>query len=189
MPGGLEEQIPPTRRGAFLDRDGVINRDSGYVGTLERFEFLPGVPDACRALKELGYQLVIVTNQGGLALEHYSEDDYHRLTAHMLAELERAGAPVTAVYHCPWHPKGGDRYEQWRHWRKPSPAMLLQAAQEHDIDLAGSLMVGDRPTDMQAAEAAGVPLRFFVGSADQAPAGCRTCDSLPAVLPLLASSL
>ena len=174
-----------TKAAAFLDRDGVINYDLGYVGEISRFQFIPKAAAACHALSQMGYQLIVVTNQGGIALGRYSEEDYHTITDHMTASLRAQGAHLTAVYHSPYHPRGDDQYIAWRDWRKPQPGMLLAAAKEHHLDLRRSLMVGDKITDMQAAEAAGVPQRYFIGAHKDAPAGTVACSSLAAVVALL----
>ena len=164
---------------AFLDRDGVINHDTGYIGNISQFKFVAGAKSACRRLVAAGYHLVIVTNQGGIALDYYNEDDYHAINRHMLAALAAAGVTVTAVYHCPYHPRAPTRYTELQHWRKPAPGMLLAAAEAHHLDLSRSFMVGDKETDMQAAAAAGIAKRFFIGTA--APADSTACRSLARV--------
>lgn len=162
------------RKAAFLDRDGVINADHGYVFEPENFEWLPGVFEACRELVRLGYDLVVVTNQSGIARGYYSEDDFQRLTEWMKATFEREGAPLSGVYFCPHHPdKGLGAYRLACNCRKPEPGMLLTAARDLSIDLTKSVMFGDKPGDMTAARRAGVSLRIQVGTDGQAlPAPC-----------------
>lgn len=153
------------RRGAFLDRDGVINVDRGYVSRREDFQFVPGVLDGARRLHELGFALVVVTNQSGIGRGFYSVDEFMGLTDWMKAEFRAAGAPLTGVYYCPHHPQDaiGD-YRRECDCRKPAPGMLLRAARELDIDLAASVMFGDRSSDLEAARSAGVPLRVLLGT-------------------------
>ncbi|MGE5452509.1 MAG: D-glycero-beta-D-manno-heptose 1,7-bisphosphate 7-phosphatase [Acidobacteriota bacterium] len=175
------------RKAAFLDRDGVINRDRAYVHQWNEFEFVPGAVDAMRRLREAGYALIVVTNQSGLARGMYTEAQYQTLTTHMREALAQAGAEVTAVYHCPHHPKGtvSDLAIECD-CRKPQPGMILRAAQEHGLSLADSILVGDKPSDIEAARAAGVGKAYIVQSdneestdglagADAAYADLRAC--------------
>lgn len=151
------EGAPESARAVFLDRDGVVNVDHGYVGRWEDFEFVPGAVDAMRRLHQAGWQLVVVTNQSGVARGYYTEADYEALTERMKAELAAAGAPLAGVYHCPHHPKGSvAAYARDCDCRKPAPGMILRAAGELTIDLAASVLVGDKDSDLQAADAAGV---------------------------------
>ncbi|MCH9704612.1 MAG: HAD family hydrolase [Proteobacteria bacterium] len=167
---------------AFLDRDGVINRDAGYVGSVADFHLLPGVRAACRRIVAAGYRLVVVTNQGGIALGHYTEADYQAVTKHMVALFAAAGVQFAGIYHSPYHSQAPQLYPQWRSWRKPQAGMLLAAAKELALDLPNSLMVGDKVSDMQAAVAAGVSRRFFINNAlEEAPAGAIAVRSLPQV--------
>lgn len=156
---------PALRKAAFLDRDGVINLDRAYVHKWEEFEFVPGAVDAMRRLKQAGYALVVVTNQSGLARGMYTEEQYQTLTAHMRRALSEAGAEVDAVYHCPHHPKG--KVPQLAvdcDCRKPEPGMILRAARDLGLSLADSILVGDKPSDIEAARAAGVGRAFIVQS-------------------------
>lgn len=155
-----------TRRpAAFLDRDGVVNLDHGYVVRIEDFEFVAGTLDACRALAGHGFALVVITNQSGIGRGLYSEADYHMLTAWMRAQFAAAGAPLAGVYHCPHHPT--DAHGIFRvecDCRKPAPGLLLRAASELNLDLDRSILFGDRRSDLQAAHAAGVPHRVLLGT-------------------------
>ncbi len=153
------------RKAAFLDRDGVINLDRAYVHQWDEFEFVPGAVEAMRRLREAGYVLIVVTNQSGLARGMYTEAQFQELTAHMRAALKEAGAEVEAVYHCPHHPKGKvPELAVDCDCRKPEPGMILQAAREHGLSLADSFMVGDKPSDIEAARAAGVGRAYIVQS-------------------------
>jgi D-glycero-D-manno-heptose 1,7-bisphosphate phosphatase len=141
----------------FLDRDGVINVDRGYVHKVEQFRFIPGSDLALARLQAAGWRLVVVTNQSGLARGLYSIDDYERFTAHLRAQLAALGVQLDAVLHCPHLPDAAvHSYRLACDCRKPGPGMLLQAARELSLDLATSVIVGDRLSDVQAGRAAGV---------------------------------
>ncbi len=144
----------------FLDRDGVINVDHDYVHRIEDFEFVPGIFDLTRfATHELGWPIVVVTNQSGIGRGYFDEAAFQALTAWMLERFSAAGTPLARVYHCPYHPEHGvGAYRQDHPWRKPKPGMILQAAADLDLDLGRSVMIGDRPPDMEAGAAAGVGL-------------------------------
>ena len=153
-----------TRAAAFLDRDGVINIDHGYVYRQEDFSFVPGVLDAAADLARMGYALVVVTNQSGIARGYYTEDDFHALAQWMRARFAEAGAPLAGVYHCPHHPDAGDGpLRRDCDCRKPAPGMLLAAARDLNLDLSRSALFGDKCDDLRAAQAAGVPLRVLLG--------------------------
>ncbi len=142
---------------AFLDRDGVVNEDAGYVHAPAAFRFLPGMPSAIRALNDAGWLVVIVTNQAGIGRGLYSEEEFAAFTDWIDERLAEAGAHVDATYHCPHHPTEalGD-YRVACECRKPAPGMLVRAIAEWEPDLGRSFMLGDKPSDMQAAAAAGV---------------------------------
>jgi len=152
-------------RAAFLDRDGVINVDHGYVYRPEDVTFIDGVFEACRHLQLLGYRLIVVTNQSGIARGYFTEADFHALCDWMRARFQEQGVTLDAIYFCPHHPdKGLGEYRQQCDCRKPAPGMLLQAIREHGIDPARSLMLGDKAADMQAAAGAGIGRRILVRS-------------------------
>ena len=153
------------RKAAFLDRDGVINKDKAYVHRWEDFEFVPGAVEGMRRLQQAGYALVIVTNQSGLARGYYSEDQYQALTRALLDHLASQGVQVDGVYHCPHHPKGSvPALSIDCDCRKPAPGMVLQAARELGLSLPDSLLIGDKPGDIEAARAAGVGHAYRVQS-------------------------
>lgn len=153
-------------KAAFLDRDGVINADKGYVHRWEDFEFLPGAVEAMRRLSEAGYALVVATNQSGIARGYFTERDYAALTETYTAWLRDRGIALLGVYHCPHHPAGTvDRFAVECTCRKPAPGMLVRAAQEHGIDLARSILIGDKIADVEAGRAAGMGAAYLVQSA------------------------
>ena len=161
---------PERRPAAFIDRDGVINAERHYVHRIEDFHVLPGVYDGLRALARAGFVLVVVTNQAGIAKGLYDEAAFERLTDHMQALMAAEGIALEAVYHCPHHPAGSvAAYAVECDCRKPAPGMLLQAAREHRLDLARSVMIGDKPSDTQAGRAAGVALTVLVESGHVLP--------------------
>lgn len=145
------------RRGLILDRDGVINRDDGYVHEIARCCFVDGIFAMTQAFARRGFAVVIATNQSGIGRGLYGEADFAALMGWMRAEFERHGAAIAAVYHCPDHPTAGrGGYRRDNPWRKPEPGMVLQAAADLGLDLARSWLVGDAAGDMAAGRTAGV---------------------------------
>lgn len=151
------------RRALFLDRDGVINVDRHYIFRPEQFEVIDGVFDTLRRAQALGYALILVTNQSGIARGYFSHAQYFGLEAHMRAVFAAQGIAFDAIYHCPHHPDGSvAEFATICPCRKPQPGMILQAALEHNIDLAGSVLVGDKQSDIDAADAAGVGRSYLL---------------------------
>ncbi|MFM5465556.1 D-glycero-beta-D-manno-heptose 1,7-bisphosphate 7-phosphatase [Aeromonas simiae] len=142
----------------FLDRDGVINEDTGYVSQVDDFHFLPGTIEALQLLKKKGYLLVVVTNQSGIARGYFSEADFMNLTEWMDWSLADRDVDLDGIYFCPHHPEHGPACD----CRKPEPGMLLAATKELDIDLPSSYMVGDKTADIQAGIKAGVGTNVLV---------------------------
>lgn len=152
----------------FLDRDGTINIDYGYVHDVCHFHFLNGVIDACRELIEMGFALVLVTNQSGIGYGKFSEKQFMHLTKWMCRFLADSFVNFDRVYFCPHHPEASiEKYRQECHCRKPHPGMLLQALHEMNIDMGASYMVGDKVEDMQAAMMAGVGTKVLVRTGKQ----------------------
>ena len=173
---------------AFLDRDGVINADHGYVVRWEEFELLPGVEAALQELQNLGYQLVIVTNQSGIGRGLYTELDFTALNQALKAHLDTNGIDIAGIYHCPHHPSEAlGEYLQVCDCRKPAPGLLLAAMADLGIDPEQSIMVGDKPSDMEAALRAGVMRRFQVTTGAVEP-GVMAVESLSDVVELLKGS-
>jgi D-glycero-D-manno-heptose 1,7-bisphosphate phosphatase len=143
-----------TRPAAFLDRDGVLNIDHGYIYRPDQLEWVAGAPRAVRLLNEAGYYVFVVTNQSGVARGYYDEAAVAALHAHMQDLLAAAGAHIDAFYYCPHHPDGAVKpLAMSCRCRKPGAGMLEQAAREWPIDLAGSFMIGDKDDDITAAKA------------------------------------
>ena len=150
------------RRAAFLDRDGVLNRDDGYVHRPEQIVWVPGAMDAVRWLNDHGYYVFVVTNQGGVAHGYYSEDHVHALHFWMQQQLQARGAHIDAFEHSPFHPDGVvEAYARESELRKPQAGMLHKLQREWTVELEGSFMVGDRDSDVTAAQAGGVPGHLF----------------------------
>lgn len=153
-------------KAVFLDRDGIINEDHGYVSSPEEFEFKPGIFALCQQLRQKGFKLVVVTNQSGIGRGYYSEQRFWQLSDWMRLQFEREGIVLDGIYFCPHHPT--DAIGQYRHQcacRKPAPGMLLQAAEELGLRLSDSLMIGDKLSDMEAAKAAGLKGGFLLCAA------------------------
>ena len=148
----------------FFDRDGVLNIDHGYTYRSEEFEWVVGAKKAIQHFNQQGYYVFVVTNQSGIARGFYTEEEVQKLHAFMNKELSEEGAHINAFYYCPHHMEGiVPKYTMACQCRKPMPGMLLQAIEEWRIDPATSLMIGDRPSDIEAAKAAGIPGYLFSG--------------------------
>lgn len=153
-----------SQKAVFLDRDGVINRDYGYVGSVDRFEFLPGVIDSLAKLKQMGYLTILVTNQSGIARGMFTIEDFNAVTDYMQKTLEQSNAKIDGVYFCPHHVDA--QVEEFRcdcSCRKPKPSMFFWARNEFDIDMSASVMIGDHASDIEAAVVAEVGSLFLVG--------------------------
>ena len=175
-----------SRRALFLDRDGVINEDSGYVYRRPDFVFIDGIFDLVEAAHKAGYLSIVVTNQAGIGRGLYGEDDFRSLMEWVKAQFVQRGSTLDAVYFCPNHPIHGlGAYRLDCFDRKPRPGMILKAARDHNIDLARSILVGDKVTDMEAAEAAGIQQRIFFSNDRDSGAASRVVRSLRQVIPLI----
>lgn len=148
----------------FLDRDGVINADIGYLWRPEDCVWIPGAPEAVRRFNEQGWPVVVVTNQSGVARGYYRETDVRALHAWMNEALAALGAHIDAFYYCPHHLKGTvAEYKVECDCRKPKPGMIRKAMQDFGADPAASLLIGDKPSDLEAAAAAGIRGYLFSG--------------------------
>ena len=131
----------------FLDRDGTINIDTGYVHEPERFEFINGIFEFCRAAQDRGFLIIVITNQSGIERGYFTEDEYAATTRHMVGEFAQRGITITDVLHCP-SLSGPDR--------KPEPGLFIKAQDKYNIDMSRSINVGDKDRDILAGRAAGV---------------------------------
>jgi len=149
---------------AFLDRDGVVNYDDNYVGRSDRIRWMPNAAKAIRRLNEAGYLVFWITNQSGVARGFFTERELLSLHDWMSSELAKHGAHVDDVRYCPHHPDGTvEGYVGDHHWRKPKPGMIQDLMKHWPVRREGSFVIGDRATDIQAAEAVGLPGFLFGG--------------------------
>jgi D-glycero-D-manno-heptose 1,7-bisphosphate phosphatase len=156
-----------TARALFLDRDGVVNEEVGYLHRVEEVRFVDGIFSLCRAAVGLGYRLIVVTNQAGIARGYYSEADFEVLMEFMRGELRAESVELDAVYYCPFHPEHGvGKYKCEHEDRKPGPGMLLRGAREFGLELRESVLVGDRCSDVGAANAAGLRQAFLISGTE-----------------------
>ena len=142
----------------FLDRDGVINKEVNYLHKIDDFEFMTGIFEACLYFQNLGYKLIIITNQSGIARGYYSESDYQTLNQWMLNEFENNHINILDVFHCPHGP------DSTCDCRKPKPGMFLKAKAKHNTDMEKSWMIGDKERDIIAANSAGIDNTILIRS-------------------------
>ena len=152
-------------KAAFIDRDGVINEERNYVRRISDFVLLPGVIDGLLLLRNAGYRLIVVTNQAGIARGYYDQDEMERLHVHMRQVLAEHGVLLDAIYFCPHHPRGSiENLTIKCDCRKPSPGLLLQAAEDFSLNLDTSVLIGDKLSDVKAGKRAGVGRTVIVES-------------------------
>ena len=187
---GLDKRLPPAsqlnppkkRRAVFLDRDGVINLYGAYVHTRNDFVFRAGIVELLQAAQTMGYLLLVVTNQSGIARGYYTESEFIQFTRWMIGELAKAQVNIAAVYYCPYHPVHGiGIYKQDSVDRKPKPGMLLRAQSDFNLDLSASIMIGDKAGDICAAREAQVGTRILLRSKatePEIPDDCHVSNSL-----------
>ncbi|WP_375788915.1 HAD family hydrolase [Bradyrhizobium sp. Pha-3] len=154
----------PRRPAVFFDRDGVLNHDVGYLFESHRLIWIDGAREAVKAVNDMGYLAFVVTNQSGVARGLYEEAQVQELHDWMATELGKIGAHIDAFEYCPFHPEGIiERYRQVSHRRKPSPGMITDLLERFPVDVERSFLVGDQPTDLEAARAAGLKAYLFSG--------------------------
>ncbi len=152
------------RPAAFLDRDGVINHDDGYMGTRETIRWMPNAAKAIRRLNDAGYFVFFFTNQSGVARGFFTENELNELHDWMRGELAAQGAHIDDIRYCPHHPEGSvEGYLEDHHWRKPKPGMIHDLMHHWPVRHEGSFVIGDRLSDLEAAEAANLPGFLFSG--------------------------
>ena len=142
----------------FLDRDGVINKEVGYLHNIQDFEFIDGVFEACLYFQSLNYQIIVVTNQSGIGRGYYDKDDFHIINNWMLGQFKNKGIEVLDVFFCPHGPESNCNC------RKPKPGMFNQANDKYNIDMKNSWMIGDKEADITAANTAGIQNTALVKS-------------------------
>ena len=149
----------------FLDRDGVINKDNGYVSQRDDFEFIEGTIEACIELQKKGYLLVVITNQSGIARGLFTEEQFNTLTEWMDWSMSDRGVDLDGIYYCPHHSEEGQgEFKVDCECRKPKPGMLMNAIEDLNIDIEASILVGDKVSDLQAGIAAGIKTNYLVRS-------------------------
>jgi len=156
----------------FLDRDGVVNEEVGYLHRADEVRFVDGIFSLCRTAARLGYRLIVVTNQAGIARGYYSEADFEALMEFMRGELRAEGVELDAVYYCPFHPEHGvGKYKREHEDRKPGIGMLRRGEREFGVELNESVLIGDRCSDVGAANAAGLRQAFLISGTEAAECG------------------
>jgi len=138
-------------KAVFLDRDGVINKDVGYLDDFKKFKLLPNVINAIKLLKKFNFKIVIITNQSGVARGYFSEEQLNKIHEKMLKIIEKKGGKIDEIYYCPHHPEfGNEKYKKKCSCRKPNIGLILKAKNELNIDLEQSFFIGDKITDIIA---------------------------------------
>lgn len=185
-PPGTEGDAMTTRRpGILLDRDGTIIVDHGYVGSVDRVEFIDGAAEAIASFNEAGIPVAVVTNQAGVARGFYGIDDVTRVHDHIAEYLAKFDAHIDLFVYCPYHPAGViEAFSRTSEDRKPKPGMARAAEAALNLDLEASWVVGDRPEDMGLAEAVGAAA-IYIGSEDIQRAGVWQFPSLAAAAPFI----
>jgi D-glycero-D-manno-heptose 1,7-bisphosphate phosphatase len=142
----------------FLDRDGVINKEVNYLHEIDSFEFIDGIFEACKYFLNVGYEIIIITNQSGISRGYYNQDDYDILTKWMLERFKENDISILDIFHCPHSPEDNCKC------RKPKPGMIFAAKNKYDINLSQSWLIGDKETDIIAANNAGISNTILVKS-------------------------
>ena len=149
-------------KAAFLDRDGVINYDYGYVYKFEDFKFCKGIFEGLKTLLEMNYILIIITNQSGIARGIFTEEEYEKTTDFMLDKFKENDIKITKIYHCPHHPLFSNKEFFDCECRKPKPGLFLKASKEYNIEMQKSIAIGDSERDLIAARSAGIEKRYLI---------------------------
>jgi D-glycero-D-manno-heptose 1,7-bisphosphate phosphatase len=166
----------------LLDRDGVVNVDHGYVCDVGHFAFVDGIFALTRRAVDRGYRVAVITNQSGIARGYYPESQFLELSRWMAAQFERHGVTLAGIFHCPYHKAGTlPPYDRESFWRKPNPGMIMEAQRRLGLDLGRSVFLGDQPSDMAAARAAGVGRRLLLAHGE--PVACADAERVVHTLP------
>jgi D-glycero-D-manno-heptose 1,7-bisphosphate phosphatase len=164
------------RPALFLDRDGVINIDYGYVYKKDDFIFNEGIFNLVEKANSFGYKVIVVTNQAGIGRGYYSEKQFNALTDWMMLEFKKNNAHIDAVYHCSCHPVHGiGEYKRSSYLRKPNPGMLLQASNDFNLILRNSILVGDKLSDVEAGIRAGLSMCYLYNCSEMHPRAKNVC--------------
>ena len=153
------------RPALFLDRDGVINVEKNYVYRIEDFEFIDGIFELCKTAQDLGYAIVVITNQAGIGRGYYTEADFHHLNDWMIDQFRQRGIHIDGVYFCPYHPTAGiGEFRRESLNRKPNSGMVIKAQSDLQINIKDSIMIGDKYSDIMAGESAGIETLILLES-------------------------
>jgi D-glycero-D-manno-heptose 1,7-bisphosphate phosphatase len=156
-------RFPQPAPALFLDRDGVVIEEKNYISSPEQVVLLPGIPELIGAARQLGMAVVEVTNQAGIGRGYFGWPEFVRVEDRIAALLAGHGVTIDAVFACPFHPEGRAPYRHPNHpWRKPNPGLLIEAAEEMNLALDRSILVGDKDLDQLAARNAGLKLGIHV---------------------------
>lgn len=154
----VKTYLSKTNKAVFLDRDGVINFDYGYIGTIDRFKIIPGVMEALQTFQSYNYLLIIITNQSGIGRKYYSIKDFELLNNHMKKIFSDKNVFIKDIFYCPHLP------HQNCFCRKPNPGMLNKAIEKYNIDVDRSLLFGDKETDILAGKSAGIKKNILISN-------------------------
>ena len=167
----------------FLDRDGVINEDSGYVYEWNKFVFIDGSIEALSIFIKLGFKIIIVTNQSGIARGYFTENDFHKLSRYLISYLKQKEIELLDIFYCPHLPDGSIiEYSISCSCRKPSPGMILSAKEKHNVNLGDSFLAGDKETDILAASRSGIGCKVLLGGTKEMQKSSSADKFFPSLL-------